>query len=148
MADIMFAGIGGQGVLTAGKILIQIAAENGKNVSWTSEYSAEMRGGIALLPRGGIRRGNRQPLPGYAGRPGVHERGCLRYIYWPGGGRCQGHYQSVAVQPKGVSFPCGGVRGRMPWAFPAELNNTRGANLVMMGAMIAATQMMDKQQFL
>ena len=48
MADIMFAGIGGQGVLTAGKILIQIAAENGKNVSWTSEYSAEMRGGIAL----------------------------------------------------------------------------------------------------
>lgn len=26
----------------------------------------------------------------------------------------------------------------------AELNNTRGANLVMMGAMIAATQMMDK----
>ena len=29
----------------------------------------------------------------------------------------------------------------------AELNNTRGANLVMMGAMIAATQMMDKQQF-
>ena len=29
----------------------------------------------------------------------------------------------------------------------ADLNNTRGANLVMMGAMIAATQMMDKQQF-
>ena len=47
MADIMFAGIGGQGVLTAGKILIEIAAEDGKNVSWTSEYSAEMRGGTA-----------------------------------------------------------------------------------------------------
>ena len=38
MADIMFAGIGGQGVLTAAKILIEIAAEHGKNVSWTSEY--------------------------------------------------------------------------------------------------------------
>lgn len=48
MADIMFAGIGGQGVLTAGKILIKIAAANGKNVCWTSEYSAEMRGGSAL----------------------------------------------------------------------------------------------------
>lgn len=48
MADIMFAGIGGQGVLTAGKMLIQIAAEDGKNVCWTSEYSAEMRGGTAL----------------------------------------------------------------------------------------------------
>lgn len=44
----MFAGIGGQGVLTAGKILIKIAAANGKNVCWTSEYSAEMRGGSAL----------------------------------------------------------------------------------------------------
>ena len=48
MADIMFAGIGGQGVLTAGKMLIQIAAEEGKNVCWSSEYSAEMRGGSAL----------------------------------------------------------------------------------------------------
>ena len=48
MADIMFAGIGGQGVLTAGKILMKIAAANGKNVCWTSEYSAEMRGGSAL----------------------------------------------------------------------------------------------------
>lgn len=48
MADVMFAGIGGQGVLTAGKMLIQIAAEEGKNVCWTSEYSAEMRGGTAL----------------------------------------------------------------------------------------------------
>lgn len=38
MADIMFAGIGGQGVLTAAKILIEVAAEHGKNVSWTSEY--------------------------------------------------------------------------------------------------------------
>ena len=48
MADIMFAGIGGQGVLTAGKILMKIAAANGKNVCWTSENSAEMRGGSAL----------------------------------------------------------------------------------------------------
>lgn len=48
MADIMFAGIGGQGVLTAGKMLIQIAAKDGLNVCWSSEYSAEMRGGAAL----------------------------------------------------------------------------------------------------
>lgn len=41
------AGFGGQGVLTAGKILIDVAAHEGKNVSWTSSYGAEMRGGTA-----------------------------------------------------------------------------------------------------
>ena len=44
MADIIMAGFGGQGVLTAGKILIDVAAHEGKNVSWTSSYGAEMRG--------------------------------------------------------------------------------------------------------
>ena len=47
MADIILAGFGGQGILTAGKILIDIAARKGKNVSWTSSYGAEMRGGTA-----------------------------------------------------------------------------------------------------
>lgn len=47
MADIILAGFGGQGILTAGKILIDIAAREGKNVSWTSSYGAEMRGGTA-----------------------------------------------------------------------------------------------------
>ena len=47
MADIIMAGFGGQGVLTAGKILIDVAAHEGMNVSWTSSYGAEMRGGTA-----------------------------------------------------------------------------------------------------
>lgn len=47
MADIIMAGFGGQGVLTAGKILIDVAAREGMNVSWTSSYGAEMRGGTA-----------------------------------------------------------------------------------------------------
>lgn len=47
MADIILAGFGGQGILTAGKILIDVAAQRGKNVSWTSSYGAEMRGGTA-----------------------------------------------------------------------------------------------------
>ena len=47
MADIIMAGFGGQGILTAGKILIDVAARQGKNVSWTSSYGAEMRGGTA-----------------------------------------------------------------------------------------------------
>ena len=47
MADIILAGFGGQGILTAGKILIDVAAQQGKNVSWISSYGAAMRGGTA-----------------------------------------------------------------------------------------------------
>ena len=44
MADMILAGFGGQGILTAGKILIDVAAREGKNVSWTSSYGAERHG--------------------------------------------------------------------------------------------------------
>ncbi len=47
MADIIIAGFGGQGVLTAGLIMINVAVNQGKNVTWTSSYGAEMRGGTA-----------------------------------------------------------------------------------------------------
>jgi len=50
MADekqILFAGFGGQGVLSMGKFLTYAAMGAGKNVSWLPAYGAEMRGGTA-----------------------------------------------------------------------------------------------------
>ena len=47
MTDILMAGFGGQGILTAGKIMIDVAAKEGKEVCWTSSYGAAMRGGTA-----------------------------------------------------------------------------------------------------
>lgn len=47
MADIILAGFGGQGVLTAGLVLINVAVNQDKKVTWTSSYGAEMRGGTA-----------------------------------------------------------------------------------------------------
>ena len=47
MTEIILSGFGGQGILTAGLILISVAAEEGKNVTWISSYGAEMRGGTA-----------------------------------------------------------------------------------------------------
>ena len=44
---IIIAGFGGQGVLFAGKILAQAAANNGFAVSWLPSYGPEMRGGTA-----------------------------------------------------------------------------------------------------
>ncbi len=45
--DIICAGFGGQGVLTAGLILGKTGVDNGKNVTWIPSYGSEMRGGTA-----------------------------------------------------------------------------------------------------
>lgn len=146
MADIMFAGIGGQGVLTAGKILIQIAAGNGKNVSWTSEYSAEMRGGIALCRVVVSDEEIGTPYPDtldvlvcmnedayntYIGQVAEGGRVIINTsLFDPG--EYPDNLEVVGVDAMGIS---------------GELEHTRGANLVMLGAMTRATHMLDKQQF-
>jgi len=47
MLEIISAGFGGQGVLTAGLILAKVSMDNGKNVTWIPSYGSEMRGGTA-----------------------------------------------------------------------------------------------------
>ena len=45
MKEVVFAGFGGQGVLTGGLALAYIALANGVNVTWMPSYGPEMRGG-------------------------------------------------------------------------------------------------------
>lgn len=45
MKEIVFAGFGGQGVLTGGLAMAYIALEKGVNVTWMPSYGPEMRGG-------------------------------------------------------------------------------------------------------
>ncbi len=45
--EIIIAGFGGQGILSAGRIIAQAAMIEGKNVSWLPSYGPEMRGGTA-----------------------------------------------------------------------------------------------------
>ena len=47
MTEIICSGFGGQGVLVAGMILADSGMEDGKNVTWYPSYGAEMRGGTA-----------------------------------------------------------------------------------------------------
>jgi 2-oxoglutarate ferredoxin oxidoreductase subunit gamma len=42
-----FAGFGGQGILLAGKLFAEAAMEEGKQVAWIPSYGPEMRGGTA-----------------------------------------------------------------------------------------------------
>ncbi|MBU0995019.1 MAG: 2-oxoacid:acceptor oxidoreductase family protein [Proteobacteria bacterium] len=45
--EVMFAGFGGQGILSSGKILAHAAMEEGHQVVWIPSYGPEMRGGTA-----------------------------------------------------------------------------------------------------
>jgi len=45
--DIIFAGFGGQGILSAGRLLAYAGMLENKNVSWLPSYGPEMRGGTA-----------------------------------------------------------------------------------------------------
>ena len=45
--EVIFAGFGGQGVLSMGKMLSYAGMMKGKNVSWLPSYGPEMRGGTA-----------------------------------------------------------------------------------------------------
>ncbi|MCR4434533.1 MAG: 2-oxoacid:acceptor oxidoreductase family protein [Clostridiales bacterium] len=45
--EIIIAGFGGQGILSAGRILAYAGMLEGKNVSWLPSYGPEMRGGTA-----------------------------------------------------------------------------------------------------
>ena len=45
--EMIFAGFGGQGVLSMGKLLAYAAMKEGREVSWMPSYGPEMRGGTA-----------------------------------------------------------------------------------------------------
>lgn len=45
--EVMFAGFGGQGILSAAKILAHAAMVSGREVAWIPSYGPEMRGGTA-----------------------------------------------------------------------------------------------------
>lgn len=47
MKEIVFAGSGGQGILTSGLIISDIAATAGYHVTWVPSYGSAMRGGTA-----------------------------------------------------------------------------------------------------
>ena len=44
---ILVSGFGGQGVLTLGQLMANVALNQGKEVTWMPSYGAEMRGGTA-----------------------------------------------------------------------------------------------------
>lgn len=135
MREVLFAGFGGQGVLTAGLILSQIALYSGKSATWMPSYGAAMRGGTANCT---VHYGE-----GPVYNPGQQKPDLLLAMNTPAFKKFAGIVRSGGIilynsdlvtdldAPEGVRLvpvACNRIAD--------QLKNPKGANIVMMGAIV------------
>jgi len=146
MTDIIMAGFGGQGILTAGKIMIDVAAKQGKEICWTSSYGASMRGGTASCTIVIDDEEIGSPYPAELDiLMAMNEPSYLKFV--------------DQVKDGGTIIANTSLMGEMDW--PKNVNvytidatdlandsgNGRAANLVMLGALMENTDIMDADEF-
>ncbi|HIT30259.1 MAG TPA: 2-oxoacid:acceptor oxidoreductase family protein [Candidatus Scatomorpha stercoravium] len=145
MTEIICSGFGGQGVLTAGLILADAAMEAGKYVTWYPSYGSEMRGGTANC---NVKISSEEIASPYCADGEVDILFTLNnaaidkfeHTLRPGGLLL---VNSSLVEPERkyredvtvVKVPANDIA--------AEEGNTHGVNLVMLGALAAASADFD-----
>jgi len=142
--EIVIAGFGGQGVMSIGKSLVEAGLQEGLEVSWVPSYGPEMRGGTAncsvILS------------PNTIGSPIVYNPTELIAMNGPSlvkfradvvpGGIVFLNSDTVSESVerddvKVIRVPCDSIA--------AELGNPKVANMVMLGAYIAATKALNPE---
>ena len=143
MVEIICSGIGGQGVLVAGMVLADIAMEEGKNVSWYPSYGFEMRGGAANCE---VKISDDALQSPYCLEPDIlltmseSAIDTFEERLKPGGVLL---VNSSLVNPdrkyrddiKVIKVPATDLAN--------ELNNHRGTNIIMLGALAGASELYD-----
>ncbi|MBQ0078282.1 MAG: 2-oxoacid:acceptor oxidoreductase family protein [Eubacterium sp.] len=143
MNEIICSGIGGQGVLVAGMIIADVAMEDGKNVSWYPSYGFEMRGGAANCE---IKIGDEQLQSPYCLEADILFTMRESAIdTWeskvkPGGVML---INSSLVNPDRTYRDAIKVVKVPATEIASQCNNPRGTNIVMLGAMAAASDLYD-----
>ena len=139
MKEMVFAGSGGQGVLTTGMVCATAGMDLGKNVTWYPSYGSQMRGGTANCS---VKFDDKA-----IASPFLKNVDILCAMNTPSVDSFQGE-----LKPGAVMFVDSGV---VPEDYPVrddikvvrvpvneiahKAGNPRGANLVMLGAMAAHT---------
>ena len=136
--DVLMAGFGGQGMLSAGKLLAHAAMNDGLEVSWLPSYGPEMRGGTANV----IVCVSPQPI----GSPLITTHSALVAMNLPSLEKFE-----ARVRPGGVIVVNSSLVERDPAredcivvkvnarVVAKEAGTDRAQNLVMLGAYIGAT---------
>lgn len=133
MKEIVFAGSGGQGVLTCGLIVSDIAASKGMKVTWVPSYGSAMRGGTANCT---VKYGPEQIYNPSQEAPdlllAMNDPSLNKFlpIVAPGGTVVISDTVEIPADVRQdvtiVRVPC--------FDLATQLNNPRGANIIMTGA--------------
>lgn len=133
MKEIVFAGSGGQGVLTCGLIVSDIAASKGMKVTWVPSYGSAMRGGTANCT---VKYGPEQIYNPSQESPdlllAMNDPSLNKFlpIVAPGGTVVISDTVEIPADVRQdvtiVRVPC--------FDLATQLNNPRGANIIMTGA--------------
>ena len=142
---IKVAGFGGQGVLMLGEVLAEAGLESGYHVSWLPSYGPEMRSGTSNCQ---VRIGSAEVDSPLVSRPNVlialNEPSLRKFLpsMEPGG--------IVLYNAAGMPADCsrGDVRSiALPFTSIAdEVGLTKAANMVVLGALLEATDLLDTDQ--
>jgi len=137
-AKTIFSGFGGQGVLMMGYVLATSGMHEDKHVTYLPSYGAEVRGGTANCTVTVSDEPIASPVASFPDLAVLMNTPSL--IRFEGGVKSGGtvflNSDLVDVRPKRrdievVSIPVNSIAGR--------LGNTRGANMVMIGALVQQT---------
>jgi 2-oxoglutarate ferredoxin oxidoreductase subunit gamma len=147
LTEIICAGFGGQGVLTTGLLIAYAAHKNGKKITWYPSYGSEMRGGTANCT---VKISDEEIASPYAkgidilftlNEPAIDK---FEKQIKPGGYL---FVNSSLVNENKVYRDDINVIKIDTNFFAAKANNPKGANIVMLGAVLKATKFLDFDQF-
>lgn len=145
--QILFAGFGGQGVLSMGQFLTHAAMGAGKNVSWVPSYGAEMRGGTANCLVTIADEEISSPLTENPMMAVIMNRPSLDKF-------------ENKIQPNGTVVLNSSLVDRLPERedltvlempvnqLAEEINNPRGANMILLGAYLQKTSVVGIEEVL
>ena len=145
--QVLFAGFGGQGVLSMGQFLTHAAMGAGKNVSWVPSYGAEMRGGTANCLVTIADEEISSPITENPMMAVIMNRPSLDKF-------------ESKLQPNGTLVLNSSLVDRKPLRedlhvlelpvnqIAEEINNPRGANMILLGAYLQKTGVVEIEQVL
>ncbi len=139
LQSIIFAGFGGQGVLTAGMLTASVAHYDGKKVTWFPSYGSEMRGGTANCS---VKISDQ-----FIASPYIKEIDILFTLNEPAVDKFEAQVKKDGFMFVNSSLASEGRTYRddikvisLPIVeLGEELGNKNGANIIMLGAMSKAT---------
>ncbi len=147
LQQIVCAGVGGQGVLTAGKLMLAVADQKGLKATWFPSYGNEMRGGAANC---NVIISDERVASPYAEHPDIlvalAERAIDAYMPTMNPGSRIIANSSVIPEDKAYS------EGISVFTSPAteiaqQINNEKALNIVMLGSVIRHTDLFTKEEF-